>query len=224
MTEVKKREIIEASSLFRGLPAGQIDEITRLMVEKKYAKAETIFFEGDAADGFYIVSTGKVKVFKMNPLGKEHILHIFGPGEPIGEVPVFHDQPFPASAETLLKSSLLYFPRRNFVKLIEENPAIALNMLAVLSLRLRQFANQIENLSLKEVPARLASYLLYASEEQGQGNVVHLEISKGQLASLLGTIPETLSRIFSKMSDAKLIQVEGRIITIIDRESLAGKI
>jgi len=224
MTEMKKREIIEASSLFKGLPTVQIDEIARLTVEKKYGRAETIFFEGDDADGFYIVSTGQVKVFKMNPLGKEHILHIFGTGEPIGEVPVFNDQPFPASAETLVKSSLLYFRRRSFVKLIEENPAIALNMLAVLSMRLRQFANQIENLSLKEVPARLASYLLYASEEQGKGNIVHLEVSKGQLASLLGTIPETLSRIFSKMSDAKLIQVEGRIITIIDREALAGKI
>lgn len=159
----------------------------------------------------------------MNPMGKEHILHIFGPGEPVGEVPVFSNQPFPASAEAIIKSTLYFFPRKAFVALIENNPSIALNMLAVLSKRLRQFAAQIENLSLKEVPARLAGYLLYTAQEQGQNDVIHLPVSKGQLASLLGTIPETLSRIFAKMSDEGLIQVDGRQITIVDREGLQDK-
>jgi CRP/FNR family transcriptional regulator len=103
------------------------------------------------------------------------------------------------------------------------HPAIALNMLAVLSLRLRQFTAQIESLSLKEVPARLASYLLVAAEEQQSGDVVNLEISKGQLASLLGTIPETLSRIFARMSEDGLIRVDGRTITILDRQALADR-
>jgi len=156
-------------------------------------------------------------------MGKEHILHIFGPGEPVGEVPVFSKQPFPANAEAIIKSSTLFFPRKDFVALIEKNPSIALNMLAVLSRRLRQFAVQIENLSLKEVPARLAGYLLYIAKEQDNGNVVKLPVSKGQLASLLGTIPETLSRIFSRMSDEGLIQVEGRLITILDRDGLMNK-
>ena len=138
-----------------------------LSVEKKFSRGETIFFEGDEATGFYIIGDGQVKVFKMNPLGKEHILHIFGAGEPIGEVPVFHGQPFPASAETLVASNLIYIQRRDFVNLIKTHPSVSLNMLALLSLRLRQFATQIENLSLKEVPSRLANYLLYMSEEQG---------------------------------------------------------
>ncbi len=107
--------------------------------------------------------------------------------------------------------------------MIEKNPSIALNMLAVLSRRLRQFATQIENLSLKEVPARLAGYLLYIAEEQENEGVVKLPVSKGQLASLLGTIPETLSRIFARMSDEGLIQVEGRSITILDRQGLMNK-
>jgi len=96
-------------------------------------------------------------------------------------------------------------------------------MLAVLSFRLRKFATQIENLSLKEVPARLASYLVYLSEEQDNYEVVELDISKGQLASLLGTIPETLSRIFSKMNDEGLIQVNGKRITLLDLEGLKDK-
>ena len=223
MRDKKKREIIESTNLFKGLPANQIDIICQMTSERTYGRGETIFFEGDAANGFYIVSGGQVKVYKMNPMGKEHILHIFGAGEPIGEVPVFHGQPFPASAEALVKSSLLYLERRDFVKLIQDNPSVSLNMLAVLSMRLRQFATQIENLSLKEVPARLANYLLYVSEEHGNSETIQLSVSKGQLASLLGTIPETLSRIFAKMSDEGLIRVEGRTITIIDRDGLAQK-
>lgn len=220
---MKKAELLVSTSLFEGLGSEDLEAISKLIFEKKYGKGETIFFEGDEADGFYIVSGGKVKVFKINPMGKEHILHIFGPGEPLGEVPVFSNQPFPASAEALVKSSAYYFPRRDFVALIEAHPSIALNMLAVLSRRLRQFASQIENLSLKEVPARLAGYLLYISAEQDSADVVQLPVSKGQLASLLGTIPETLSRIFARMSEEGLIEVEGRSITILDRDGLLDK-
>ena len=89
-------------------------------------------------------------------------------------------------------------------------------MLAMLSMRLRQFTLQVENLSLKEVPGRLASYLLVLSEEQKSKETVLLPVSKGQLASLLGTIPETLSRILAKMSGKGLIQVDGSDIHLLD--------
>lgn len=156
----------------------------------------------------------------MSLQGKEQILHIFGEGEPFGEVPVFHGQPFPATAEALVKTKVLFFPRKEFVRIVTQVPSIALSMLAMLSMRLRRFTNQIESLSLKEVPARLSSYLLYLSEEQGGVDCVELEISKGQLASLLGTIPETLSRIFAKMSDEGLIEVQGRKIALLDKAGL----
>jgi CRP/FNR family transcriptional regulator, dissimilatory nitrate respiration regulator len=217
------RDAVGYSALFNGLPPEQVDRIVRIVVKKHFNRGETIFFEGDNGTGFYMVDSGKVKIYKMSLSGKEQILHIFGPGEPFGEVPVFHGQPFPATAEALIKSSLLFFPRDKFIQLVHETPSIALNMLAVLSMRLRRFASQIENLSLKEVPARLADYLLYLSEEQGNTDVIELEISKGQLASLLGTIPETLSRIFAKMTEEGLIAVEGRTIRIMDHEGLADR-
>jgi len=220
---MKIREVIEASALFQGLPVQEIDEIMAIVIAKKYQRGENIFFEGDAGVGFYMVSEGRVKIFKMSLNGKEHILHIFGEGEPFGEVPVFHGQPFPATAEALVKSTVLFFPRERFVELVMKTPSIALNMLAVLSMRLRRFASQIESLSLKEVPARLAGYLLYLLEEQGREGSVDLEISKGQLASLLGTIPETLSRIFAKMNEEGLIEVVGRRIHILDRQGLEKK-
>ena len=220
---MKPRQVISSSSLFQGLPEKEIDQIVAIAIERSYQKGESIFFEGEPANGFYMVGEGKVKIFKMSLGGKEQILHIFGEGEIFGEVPVFHGMPFPASAETLAATRLLFFPRDTFVALVTRNPSIALNMLAVLSMRLRRFTVQIENLSLKEVPARLAGYLLYLLEEQNREDYVELEISKGQLASLLGTIPETLSRIFAKMSEEGLIEVAGRRINILDRPGLEEK-
>jgi CRP/FNR family transcriptional regulator len=93
-------------------------------------------------------------------------------------------------------------------------------MLAVLSMRLRQFTVQIENLSLKEVPGRLASYLIYLADEQGGQDHVTLKISKAQLASLLGTVPETLSRILARMTGQHLIEVTGRDIRLVNRRGL----
>jgi len=217
------RQILVASELFGGLPQEHLDEIEKIAVIKQYGRGESVFFEGDPGTGFYMVATGRVKIFKTSLSGKEQILHIFGSGEPFGEVPVFHDQPFPANATTLEKTSLIFFPRKDFVDIVHTMPSLVMNMLAVLSMRLRRFATQIENLSLKEVPARLAGYLLYLAEEQGNVERVELDISKGQLASLLGTIPETLSRIFAKMSEEGLISVDGKLISLLDLEGLGQK-
>ena len=133
---------------------------------------------------------------------------------------MFSGQQFPASAEAIAESCLIFFPRSAFIALIAANPSLALNMLAVLSMRLRQFTVQIENLSLKEVPGRLATYLVYLAGEQKRDDFVTLNISKGQLASLLGTIPETLSRIFARMNSQGLNEVIVLNIRFLNRRWL----
>ena len=213
-------EIIANFPVFSGLSESQLQAVRDIAIEKKFRKGEIIFSEGDEGNGFYIIAAGMVKIFKVSPEGKEHILHIYDEGKSFGEVPVFSGDHFPAMAEAITKTVALFFPRSDFKNLIGANPSLAMKMLADLSIKLRQFTVQIENLSLKEIPARLASYLVYVSEEQGGTDEVSLAISKGQLASLLGTIPETLSRIFAKLSGQNLIQVEGRQIRILDRSSL----
>jgi CRP/FNR family transcriptional regulator len=213
-------DIISRIPIFAGLDRAQLATVERIAVEKYFAKGEVIFSEGDDASGFYVIVEGRVKVFKVSLDGKEQIMHFFSPGQPFGEVPVFAGERFPAHAEAMAAVRALFIPRQAFLNLIEKNPALALKMLADLSTKLRQFAVQIENLSLKEIPARLATYLLYLTEEQGRSDKVTLGISKGQLASLLGTIPETLSRIFAKLATQEMIAVEGRTIHILDSESL----
>ncbi len=206
--------------LFQGLPAEQLRDLAAIVVTRTYRRGDPIFLEGEEATGLYVAASGRVKIFKLSSDGKEQILHIFGAGEPFGEVAVFSGRRFPANAEALEETQVLRFPRSAFVALIQKEPSLALNMLAVLCLRLRQFAHLIENLSLKEVPGRLAAYLLYESDQRGQNQELELDIAKGQLASLLGTIPETLSRILAKMSGQGLIQVNGPHIRITDRQGL----
>ena len=212
---------IAAIYLFKDLPDEHLNDLAIILTDQVFRKGQLIFSEGDEATGFYVVITGRVKIFKLSMEGKEQILHIFGPGQPIGEVAVFEGKRFPANAESLEDSRLFFFPRNAFMERIKENPSIGLHMLAVLSQRLRRFASLIDDLSLKDVPARLAAYLLYLSETQPGVDNLSLDISKGQLSSLLGTVPETLSRILTKMINSGLIRSEGtRGIRILDHKGL----
>ncbi len=206
--------------LFKGLPREQLEEVTDIVTDQTFARAQMIFSEGDDAAGFYVVISGRVKVFKLSSEGKEQILHIFGPGEPFGEVPMFAGEHFPANAQAIENSRIFFFARKDFMSLIKREPSLAMNMLATLSRLLRQMTRLIEDLSLKEVPGRLAAYLLYLSAGKDSSDTVELDIAKGQLASLLGTIPETLSRMLNKMSSQGLIEVQGRRIILLDRDAL----
>jgi len=215
-------EHIAAIPLFQGLSEQYYDELAMIVVDQEFQRGGLVFSEGDAGNGFYVIIDGKVKIFKLSFDGKEQILHILGPGEPFAEVAVFTGSTYPANAIALEKSRLFFFPRKAFVELIAKQPALAMNMLATLSLRLKQFAHMIEALSLKEVPGRLAAYILVDRKQNSTGQSIKLAVSKTQLASLLGTIPETLSRILAKMNKQGLIEIDGSTITIIDREGLAA--
>ncbi|MBN1907123.1 MAG: Crp/Fnr family transcriptional regulator [Deltaproteobacteria bacterium] len=210
---------ISTISLFNGLPDDQLESLSMITMENIYKKGESIFTENEQATGLYAVASGRVKIYKLSPDGREQILHIFGPGEVFGEVPVFAGKRFPASADAMDESRVLFFQREALISLIQKNPLIAMNMLAVLSMRLRRFTSLIDDLSLKEVPGRLAKHLLYMKKEHGNSEL-DLGITKGQLASLLGTIPETLSRILTKMVDQGIIETDGRRIRIIETEGI----
>lgn len=213
-------EDIAAIPLFEGLPADEIEQIAAISTEQSCRRGTSLFMEGDEGDGFYVVLSGRVKIFKLSAEGKEQTLHLFGAGEPFGEVALFAGKRFPANAEAMEDGRVLFFPREAFAGLIRENPSVAMNLLALLSVRLRRFTALIEDLSLKEVPGRFSAYLLYLSRERDGGLELDLDVTKAQLASLLGTIPETLSRILSRLSRQGLIESDGRKIRILDRRRL----
>lgn len=212
------RAVIKNSPLFAGTTDPDLDELVSICRGRLHERGEVLFSEGEEALGFYIVGSGKVKIYKLSPEGKERILHIVHPGGTFAEAAIFGIGRYPAYAEPLEKSFLVFFPKREFLTLLHDRSQIAINMIGGLSRFLRQFATQIEELTFKDVPARLARYLLELAGERS--DEVDLPISKSQLASNLGTVSETLSRTLRKLSDEELIEVRGRTIAILDRDRL----
>ncbi|MEJ5301091.1 MAG: Crp/Fnr family transcriptional regulator [Thermodesulforhabdaceae bacterium] len=225
---MKVKDAIQLVPIFASLDPNSREELAEFCLIKHYGKGDIIFHEGEKAGGFFAVLSGLVKIFKTSWEGKEQILHVFGPYEIFAEVPVFHGKTYPASAEALANTDLLFVPRDSFINFLRRHGDAAIQLLAILSERLRIFTRIIEDLSLKEVPARLASYILYRSAQEKGSNTVKLDIPKNLLAGLLGTTPESISRVFTKMKQTGCIDISGRNIIIqnkkfLERLALEGK-
>lgn len=210
------RDIIKSCHLFAGVTDDDLDKLVRICRSRQASRGDLLFSQGEEAQGFYVVGTGKVKVYRLSPDGKERILHIVLGGGTFAEAAIFGDGLYPAFAEPLESSALAFFPRQEFLDLLHAHSQIAINMIGGLARFLRQFATQVEELTFKDVPARLARFLIDLAGDGDDSDRVVLPISKTQLASRLGTVSETLSRTFRKMSDEGLIEVKGKEITICD--------
>jgi CRP/FNR family transcriptional regulator len=217
-------DLLKRCPLFAGLNEEDLKKIRAVALLKRVRKKEVIFSEGEEAKGFYVTLSGKVKIYKVSPEGKEQILHVISAPDSFAEASLFLEGIYPAFAEALSDSQLLFIPKKDFVYLIERNPKLSLNMIASLSHFLRRFASLIEELSLREVSSRIAKYLIdlsmKAKKEEKSFNEIELDLSKTQLASKLGTISETLSRTFAKMRAHRIIDVKKNRILILDRNAL----
>jgi len=211
-------QILKTCPFFAGLSDDDIEALMGIARVRDSSRGELLFSDGEKAVGFFVVLDGKVKVYKLSPEGKERILHIIHPGGTFAEAAIFADGLYPAYAEPLQSSKLLFLPKEGFLNLLMDNGRISINMIAGLSKFLRQFANQIEDLTFKDVPSRLARYLMVLSE--GVKESLELPISKSQLASNLGTVSETLSRTLRKLSEDDLISVSGKKVEILDFDRL----
>jgi CRP/FNR family transcriptional regulator len=213
------RETLKRLFHFRLLNDEQLDALASIAGIQKHSAGSLIFSQGEDATNFFIVLSGKVKIYKVSPEGKEMILHLFGSGDIFAEVPVFSGIPrYPANSLCLEDAEILSIQGAGFREMIYRYPDMGLNMLSVLAQRLHKFSEIIEDLSLRTVDSRLAKYLLSVSENSPDKAVIY--IHKKTLAAILGTIPETLSRTFKKLTDNGLIQVEGNRIHLLTRDAL----
>lgn len=227
---MKTFEALKKSLLFSGLADEHLSEVVAISNLRSFAKGESLFAEGETARGFYLLAGGSIKLCKVSPDGREKVLHFVHPGETFAEAAFFGDGRYPAEARALEKGEAVFFPREAFMGLLERNPQFSLNLIVSLSLLLRRFARQIEELSFAEVPARLASYLCELADRKStsfQGKTyLDLEMKKGELASQLGTVSETLSRTLRKLKEEGIIDVEGSRVIIYDNarlKKLAGR-
>lgn len=206
--------------LFTSFTEKEIDLLLASTSLKNVGRAEQIFSEGIDATAFFIVVSGKVKIYKLSPDGKEYTLHIHGPGDLVAEAAIFDSMVYPASCLALEDTALMRVSREGFLNLIKTHPELSLKMMSGYSKRLRQFVAKIEELSLKDIKSRLAGYLIENSSVENGVAVCHLSYSKKELSSLLGTIPETLSRALAFLKQKKLIIEKDNTIIIPDPEKL----
>jgi CRP-like cAMP-binding protein len=219
-----KQQILRRIYLFSGISEGDLEILARMAIKKTYPRQATIFEEGKEAQGFYLLITGQIKLIKSSPEGKEYIIRLVGPGESFAEAAVFGEIPYPATAITLEDCHTLFFPKGPFLQHLAASPALARNMLATLSRLMFHLTKQLEDLSLKEVSARLARYILercqHAHGKIATGLHCELPTTKTQLAAYLGTISETLSRTLARFKILGLIEVDKGKITIVDPVAL----
>ncbi len=214
------RNFLSNTFLFNSFTEKEIGLLLFSASLKKVDKGNQIFSEGLDATAFFIVVSGKVKIYKLSPDGKEYTLHIHGPGDPVAEAAIFDAMVYPASCMALEDTALVRISREGILKLIKEHPDLALKMMSGYSKRLRHFVAKIEELSLKDIKSRLAGYLLENSIVENGVTICKLKYSKKELSSLLGTIPETLSRALAFLKQKKLIVEKNNTIIIPDREKL----
>lgn len=215
------QNLLKKCHLGRELDGEELAALAGIVSVQRPKRGELLFLENDQATGFFVLLSGRVRIYKSSPDGKEYTLHLIGPGEMFAEAAIFKGGTFPANAAAEADSVVAFFPKDRFIRLLTNYPTISLKMIGSLSAFVREFNRQIEDLSLREVSARLAAHLLRVSEKAGERKF-ELEMSKAELARSLGTISETLSRNLRKMRDRAIIEVDGNTITILDAGRLSA--
>ena len=209
--------------LFSGLNPEEIAGIARGTHELHAAKGDILFHKGDQPTGFHLIATGQVKLGFTSAQGTEKVIDIMGPGQTFGEAVMFTDKPYPVFAQALADSRLLHVSKRVILDGIERDPGFARKMIASLSVRLHHLITDVESYSLHSGRQRIIGYLLRDNTEtDARALTITLPTSKGTIASRLNLTQEHFSRILHELSEAGLIVVEGRRITIPDVEKLRG--
>jgi CRP/FNR family transcriptional regulator len=209
-------ELIARSLYFSGLPPATIEKLAALTQVRSWPRSALIFSKGQKAEGFYLASEGRVKIYQADPLGKERIIKLIRPGEVFGEAAVFLNRGYPANALAVTGASALFWPAAGFRSLLKDDPDLSLALIGLLTEKLSHFASLVSS-SLKEAVPRTAEYLLLLPHQDGRPE---LPSSKYLTAQALGMTPESLSRALGRLKRAGLIAENPRL-TVIDRPGLA---
>jgi CRP/FNR family transcriptional regulator len=212
-----------AIPLFQNLLPEERERVRPLVVMRSFDQGEAIFREGDPAARFHFIIGGRVKIVKSAPDGKEIILEILGPGDPVGAVAVFQDRPFPASAVPLETTSVLTLPAPEFFALTSANPALMRGILAGLTRRLMELTRRLADRSAR-AELRVARLLLTLAERMGRrekdGLRLPLVLSRQEIAELVGITQETAIRIMSRWGKEGLVLTESAGFLIPDPDRL----
>lgn len=215
---------VRAVGHFDQLSEAEAEAFARELSARTYEPRELIIVEGDIPLGFYYLRGGKARIFRTGPDGREQSFRLVNPGQTFAEVPIFDRGRNPASVEALERCEVVLFPSESVLDLVKRNPHVSLSLLLHFARRLRSFTELVEQISLQTVPARLARYLYQLAREEGvetsDGIVVPREMTQQDLASLVGSVREVVSRALKVMEDDGIVQIRRKDILICDIDAL----
>lgn len=213
---------LRQSRIFADLAPADLEAIAAGCSLRSLAKDETLFREGEKAEGFYVVQTGRISIFRLTPDGREQIICVFQAPESFAEVTLATIETYPANAVALESSQVILVQKRHFRDLVCKKPELALHMLASMSLHLKYLVQTVHDLKGRQIEGRLADWLLRHAPPPAGADAVTFElpISKKTLAGQLGVTSETLSRTFARFRKEELIEVSGAKVTLRNRPGL----
>jgi CRP/FNR family transcriptional regulator, dissimilatory nitrate respiration regulator len=217
-------DVLRSSTTFRRLNQDDRQRLAAVTRTRQYPKGETIFGEGDPSDHFFTIASGRVKVFKTTPAGKDIILEVFGTGDPLGATAAYEGRPFPASAVALEETTCILIPRTAFFALLEQHPSLVRGLLLGLTHRLIELTNRLAELSGGRVEARFARLFLKLGQDIGRtadaGVFIPMTLTRQELADMTGTTIETCIRIMSRWGKEEIVRTEKEGFTLLDKHSL----
>lgn len=218
--EEMQKQCISIVPIFNHLDATEMAEVLKETRSVMYGRGRTIYRAGEPSGGLYIVHIGRVKIYRLSDTGKEQLVRILGPGDFIGELALFSESTHDAYAEAMERVELCIIGREDFQGFLIKYPAISLKVLAEFSTRLAQTENQAANIALESTETRIAMYLANEVDAMNS-NKITLAMSRKDLASYLGTTPETVSRRLAEFEEAGWIRQTGqREIEVVDLDAL----
>ena len=218
------QSILEALSgchLFSELTEGQLDRVRRHSHMIDMVEGESLFFQGDDVVSFYLVVSGRIKLYRVSPDGKEKVVEIVESGATFAEALMFMDHPhYPVTATALAPSRVIGVNSKDFKSMLRESVDTCFLLMGTMCFRLRGLIREIDALSLDTGTVRTVSYLLQQAPAE-QDNF-ELQVAKSVIASRLSVKPETFSRILKNLHEQEIISIDGRKVTIHDREAMVS--
>lgn len=220
-------DVFRRVPIFQGLTETEVQFLAERAVPRTYSKGELLFTEGETCTGLFIVETGRVRIFKSSPNGREQVLTVEGPGSSVAELPLFDGGNYPASTAAMVDSKIYFISKQDFHSLCLIHPQVPLKVLKIVGGRLRKLVAIIEELSFTTVRSRLISVLVrlaQSGKKTPEGIEVQLPPSNQELASEIGTVRELVSRNLSRLQAEELIIMKAKTVIIPDLRRLQAEL
>lgn len=219
--------LLRSAPLFAGLDDDTWHSLSRRLETRRLARGEHLFREGDPGDALHVITDGKVKICRNAADGRENVVAILGPGDLVGELAIFDSQPRGATAIAVVDCTLATLGESGFRAWLGEHPAVAVEMLRVLAVRLRQTNEAMADLVFTDVPGRIAKTLLNLAERfgerSGDGVRVSHDLTQEELAQLVGASRETVNKALADFAGRGWIRLDGRAVVLLESDRLARR-